>query len=99
MHHADTGLQRVKGRAELHLLSIDQDVPLVAAGLADHVHTKQYFHQGTLSGAVLAHEAQHFALLQGEVDIREHLIAEKALFDIPQLKQRSVVLFHNHPYL
>ena len=99
VYHADTGFQGVKGRVELHLRPVDQDVPLIAAGLADHVHAKQYFHKGALAGAVLAHQAQHLARFQGEVDVREHLIAEKALFDIPHFKQRSVVLFHNHPYL
>ena len=99
MHHADTGLQCVEGRVELYLLPFDQDVPLIAARLADHVHAKQYFHQSALAGAVLAHQTQHLPCLQGEVDVREHLIAEKALFDIPHLKQRSIVLFHIHPYL
>lgn len=77
MHHANAGLQCVEGRVELYLLPFDQDVPLVAARLADHVHAKQYFHQGALSGAVFAHQAQHLALFQGEVDVCEHLIAEK----------------------
>ena len=99
MHHADAGLQRIKGGVELHFFSVDQDIPLVAARLADHVHAKQYFHQSALAGAVLAHQTQHLPCLQGKVDVREHLIAEKALFDIPHLKQRSIVLFHIHPYL
>lgn len=99
MHHADAGLQRIKGGVELHFFSVDQDIPLIAARLTDHVHAKQYFHQGALSGAVFAHQTQHLALFQGEVDVCEHLIAEKALFDIPHLKQRSIVLFHIHPYL
>lgn len=77
MHHADAGLQRIKGGVELHFFSVDQDIPLIAARLTDHVHAKQYFHQGTLSGAVFAHQTQHLALFQGEVDVCEHLIAEK----------------------
>ena len=44
------------------------------------------------TGAVFAHQTQHLALFRGEVDVCEHLIAEKALFDIPHLKQRSIVL-------
>lgn len=77
MHHADAGLQRIKGGVELHFFSVDQDIPLVAARLTDHVHAKQYFHQGALSGAVFAHQTQHLPCLQGKVDVCEHLIAEK----------------------
>ena len=99
MHHTDTGFQCVKGGVEEDLFPVDQDVSLVAARLTDHIHAEEYFHQGTFTGTVFAHQTQHLALFQGEVDVRKHLIAEKALFNIPHFKQRSVVLFHNHPYL
>ena len=68
----------------------------IVKGAVDAVNN---VHQGALAGAVFAHQTQHLALFQGEVDVCEHLIAEKALFDIPHLKQRSIVLFHIHPYL
>ena len=61
VHHADARLQGVKGRGKLDLLSVDEDIPLVAAGLPDDVHAEEDLHQGALACAVLTHKAQHLA--------------------------------------
>ena len=56
MHHADAGSQRVKGRAELYLLAVNEDIPLIAAGFPNHVHTEEDFHESALACAVFAAE-------------------------------------------
>ena len=99
MHHADAGLQCVKRRVEGDLLAVDKDIAFITAGLADHVHAEKDLHQGTLTGAVFAHETQHFALFQREVDVRQHLVSEEVLLDVAHLQQGSIVIFHNIPYL
>ena len=94
MHHADAGSQRVKGRFKLHLLAVDQNIALIAAGLADHVHTEEDLHERALTGAVFAAEAQDLTCLQREVDIRQHLVAEEVLFDAAHLQKRSCTVLH-----
>ena len=94
MHHADAGSQGVKGRAEADLLAVEEDIALIAAGFADHVHAEENFHEGALAGAVFAAETQDLAFLQGEVNVCQYLIAEEGFFNIPHLQKRSVCICH-----
>ena len=94
MHHADARSQRLKGRIEADLLAVKKDIPLVAAGLPNDVHAKEDLHERALAGAVLTAQAQHLALIQGEVDVGQDLVAEEVLFDVAHLQQGSVRFFH-----
>ena len=91
MHHADAGLQRVEGGIENGLLPVQQDLPLIAAGFADHVHAEQDLHERALARAVFAHQADDLPLPQGQVDIGQDLVAEEILPDVPHLEERYVL--------
>ena len=94
MHHADTGLQCVKGRIKGDFFTIDEDVAAVAAGFPDDVHTEQDLHQRGFTRAVFACQAQDLTSLQGEVDVRQDLVAEEVFFDAAHLQQGSRITFH-----
>ena len=70
--HADAGIQGVERALELHLLAVDADLALVAAGLADHVHPEQDPHEGGLARAVLSHQADDFPGLHIEAHIMQN---------------------------
>ena len=98
MHHADACGQRLKRRLEINGFPVQQNGAAVSACIADHVHSEQDFHQGGLACAVLADKPEDLALLQGEVDVGQYLIAEEILLDILHFQQRCV-LTHLHPSL
>ncbi len=66
----------------MHLFSVEENLPLIAAGLADHIHTEKDLHQCALARAVFSAQAEHIARLQREIDIAQDLVAEKVLLDI-----------------
>ena len=45
MHHADTGCNSIKRCRELHLLSVNKDFSLVAAGFMDVLGTEENLHK------------------------------------------------------
>ena len=98
MHHADSGLERVKRRREGDLLAMNQHIAAVAAGFPDDVHAEQDFHQCTFTSAVFTDQTQHFALAKRKVDVRQNLIAEKVLLDISHLQQWSIVIYHSFSF-
>lgn len=91
MHHADTGLQCVKGRIKGDFFTVDEDVAAVAAGFPNDVHTEKDLHQRGFARAVFACQAQNLTSLQGEVDVRQDLVAEE-VFLMPRISNRGAVL-------
>ena len=94
MHHADTGRQCVKGRIKGDFFTVDQDIAAVAAGFPDDVHTEKDLHQRGFTRAVFACQTQDLTSLQGEVDVRQDLVAEEVFFDAAHLQQGSRITFH-----
>ena len=86
MDHAKTGRKCIKRGLKIDLFAIDQNITTVTTGIPNFVHTKQNFHQRTFSGTVFTDKTQHFTLMECQVDIHQHLIAEKVLFDVFHLQ-------------
>ena len=97
MDHADTCMQGIEGGVEADLLTVNQHVALISAGLSDHVHTKEKLHQGALAGAVFAHKTQNLAGVQLKIDISQDLVSEEILLYISHLQQRSIIFYHIVP--
>ena len=94
MHHADAGRDGVKRRGKLHFFPVYEDVSPVAAGLRDHVGAEENAHKCRLAGAIFSDKADDFAFSDREVDVRQHLISEEILADIPHLKERCLCFVH-----
>ncbi len=94
VHHADAGRERIKGRGKVHLLPVQEHVAAVSAGIADHIHAKQDLHQRALARAVFADQAEHLALVQGQVDVGQDLVAEEVLFDVAHFQKGRVCSWH-----
>ena len=86
MHHADSGLQCIKGSREADLLAINQNVSAISAGFPNHIHAKEEFHQCTFTGTIFADKTQYLAGIQCKVNISQDLIAKKILLDIAHLQ-------------
>ena len=83
VHHADTGVLGVAGRAKLHGAAGEREPALVGK-----VDAREDLHEGRLAGAVLADEGVHLAGSQREVDARQCTHAAETLRDTAELKQR-----------
>ena len=79
-HHADPGLDGVRGRVQAHHLAVDRDGALV--GTLDAVED---LHQGRLAGAVLAHDRVDGATADGEGDVLVGDDAREAFRDALEL--------------
>ena len=75
-------------------LAIHPDLAAVSPGLADHVRAEENAHESGFSRAVFPDEPDDLALMEGQIDVREHLIAEEVLSDVPHLKERSFFIAH-----
>ena len=83
VHHPDALGDGVGGAAEPHRLAPHED--LAGVGLVQPEHG---VHQGALAGPVLAEEAEHLALVEGEVDVVVGDDAGERLGDAPHLEDR-----------
>src|SRR6266581_6346551 len=81
MHHADPGVDRFLGRAELHPLAVDEDLTLL--GLRQAVED---VHQRCLARSVLTEEGVDLARLYSQVDVVVGDEAAEAFRDPPQLQ-------------
>ena len=93
VHHADAGLDRAAGRAEVLRLAVQQDLALVRLG-----QPVQDVHQGGLARAVLAEQRVDLARFHGQVDVIVGHEAAEALRDPLQLQlhrpaSRSVIRY------
>jgi hypothetical protein len=80
VHHADPGLDRIGGRAEVRHLAVHGDVALV--GL---LHPVEDLHQGRLAGPVLPAQRVHLAAAYPQRDVAVGDDAGEALGDPRQL--------------
>src|SRR5581483_9373485 len=81
VHHADARVERVAGRAELALATLnDEGAPIRA------VYARDDLHERALAGAVLAHQAVDLARSKGEIDSPQRLDAAEGLGDLAQLE-------------
>ena len=64
VYHTDTGRDRLKGRAERNLLSVDQDISAVAACRSDVRGTEEDLHQRRLSCTVLTAQTKNIAFIE-----------------------------------
>ena len=83
VHHADARVARVARRAEVHRPAVEAHGALIFG-----VHACDDLHQRALAGTILADEAMHLALAQGEVDALEGDDSAERLGDARQLEQR-----------
>ena len=87
--HAHLGAQGV----HVHFRGVDarpfkEDVPLL-----DRLQTVQATDERALAGPGRPADDQHLALLDGEVDVLEHMQVTVMLFNVGQFDQRSVAVF------
>ena len=73
--------RRVARRVDLYLLSFEEDLALVG-----HVRPGDALDQRGLAGTVVAHERDHLARVDVEVDERQRLHRSEALGDAAQLR-------------
>ncbi len=86
MHHADPGGYGVLGGAEVHLLAIDAERPLVGP-----LHPVQDLHEGGLPGAVLADDCVDLGGHHPEMDVLVRHDTGEPLRDPLELDGRSRV--------
>ena len=81
MHHADAGIERVHGTAEVHFLSVYQNFSFIAAGFLNDAHAEKDVHQGGLARPVLSDKAEDASFAEGEIDVFEHPVGKVRLAD------------------
>ena len=90
IHHADAHFDGGIGVVDVDFLTVQEDPALV--GLLD---TEEDLHQGTLTGAVLAHQSVDLALIDGEGHI---FICNKTVgIYLADVLHYEDILFHVHP--
>jgi len=90
IHHADPHFDGGIGVVDMDFLSVQEDPALV--GLFD---TEEDLHQGTLTGAVFAHQCVDLALIHGEGHI---FICNKTVgIYLADVLHYEDILFHVHP--
>ena len=89
VHHADPGADRVGGRAERHLRTVDPDHPLVRL-----LHAVEDLHQGRLAGPVLPAQRMHLAAAHPQVDVVVRDDAGEPLGDPDQLDGVPAAVVH-----
>ena len=94
MYHADARLDGIKRGRKRDFLAVQKDLSPVTASLRNVCSTKEDLHQRGLAGAVFTDQSQDLTGFQLQIDICQHLIAEKVLFNIPHLQKRRFLFTH-----
>jgi hypothetical protein len=93
VNHLDAHTACIHGAGKVHLLAFDQNFAFIR-----DISSAEDFHQGGLAGGIVAHQSQHFVVMEARSTPRRALDSAKVFLDTAQFHHRwhFFGMFHFH---